>query len=108
MYRGHNCLPELSPWAHTHTHRLRIEPCKVNTGSKDMEDPGASSLQGPPVHYPFLASHGQHLGDSSQEGDRAQGRGLHVVPHRVRQDDHTALSFLQLLGSLHGHSHGAA
>lgn len=32
----------------------------------------------------------------------------HVVPHRVRQDHHTALAFLQLLGGLHGHGHGTA
>lgn len=35
-------------------------------------------------------------------------RSQDVVPHRVRQDDHTALPFLQLPGSLHSHSHGTA
>lgn len=43
---------------------------------------------------PFSASHRQRLGDSSQEGDGDQGCALHVVAHRVGQDDHTALSFL--------------
>lgn len=45
---------------------------------------------------------------SAGTGGRGRTEASHVVPHRVRQDHHTALAFLQLLGGLHGHGHGTA